>query len=152
MLTPSHVQSLHAWVQDGGTVVLFASQLAGAAINSPDFVGATLKTTAVSPLPNVVNITDLETGWVKNTSSKPFASPFCAPQSNGTDAAWYIKTGGDPTVKVGWGLGSKCCLVTPTSCQWFTTKGLCEASISTAVCLRCPCDGSGPRYTCCLTV
>ena len=53
----------------------------------------------------------------------PFCD-YCAPCS-----AWFLKTGGDPTKRVGWdhGLSDKCCSTDASDCVWFPTEAECNA-------------------------
>lgn len=53
----------------------------------------------------------------------PFCD-FCAPCN-----AWYLKTGGDPSKRVGWDHGSldKCCSVDASDCVWFASEAACNA-------------------------
>jgi hypothetical protein len=44
---------------------------------------------------------------------------------------WYLKTGGDPNIKVGWdhGLNDKCCSTDSSDCVWFSTIAQCQSFV-----------------------
>ena len=79
---------------------------------------------------------DPQTNW-NRTAINP--KPFCAMGAHATQ--WYIKTGGDPSVRHGWDGGrvDKCCRAAPHSCRWFSSKESCEEAIAkrNLSCLRC---------------
>ena len=168
-LGSAEIVTLREWVQEGGTAIIFASQLstaAGAATAS--LVGASLQGQD-NLTSKLVAVTDLETGWTQRRRSysradsdadPPFLfqhaqlpaipsastveAPFCAPQKAANTPPYYIKTGGDPSQKVGWRgeTVDKFCQQTESSCYWFSSLALCTAALSgpkKATCL--PCSG-----------
>lgn len=64
------------------------------------------------------------------------STPFCVFCS--ACGAWYLKTGGDPSITSGWdqGFEDKCCSQDATDCFWFTSLGACQAH-SPAQCRAC---------------
>ena len=60
-----------------------------------------------------------------NATTQPFCV-FCE-ACNG----WYLKTGGDPNIKVGWdhGLNDKCCSTDSSDCVWFSSLELCQTFV-----------------------
>lgn len=63
-------------------------------------------------------------------------APFC--DWGGAAAAYFLKTGGDPSKTEGWdqGFRDKCCSVNPTDCVWFDTLAACTGH-SPASCRQC---------------
>eukprot|EP01043_Picozoa_sp_COSAG02_P037437 COSAG02_NODE_2807_length_7985_cov_659.432412_8_plen_639_part_00 len=136
---------LTRWVRMGGTVVLFPSQLKGASAAAiQELVGAQLQEGGPKPLPTpIATIVDVEDGWRHNRSA-PAPSPFDPkpPTHNGTQSApfcvqantaWYIKTGGNASVKEGWDGGrniDKCCRQSASSCMWFYSAAACTAALT----------------------
>ena len=92
----------------------------------------------------------------------PISQPFCVQQSSSLAfcqknkeavCPWYIKTGGDPNITVGWASdpgstdpNAKCCRSAPASCIWYQSKAQCEAALRTVSCL--PCKTSAPNFGC----
>lgn len=71
----------------------------------------------------------------------PPVAPFCV---EGPSGHYYIKTGGDPTVKTGWAgpPSDRCCRAnTPSGedCRWFDTEAGCTAALPRwqQLCLSC---------------
>ena len=163
-LSGNATAALAQWVQSGGTALLFASQLHGASSAAVEqLVGARLQWGGPQPLPAQIDtVVDLEDGWRHNRSA-PAPSPFNPPpppQRNGTqpapfcvpaNKAWYIKTGGNASVREGWDGGhtiDKCCRVSRQSaagttryggtCMWFDTAAACTAALAKPnQCLPC---------------
>ena len=126
-LGSAEVLRLKEWVLAGGTAVVFASQLSTAGRSAAaSLVGASLQGQDNSTS-KLIAVTDLETGWTQRRreppSAKPeadlplqiqhvdshanptataFQAPFCAPEKVANTPPYYIKTGGDPSEKVGW--------------------------------------------------
>ena len=74
----------------------------------------------------------------------PAGTAFCAPQSSAANSPWYIKTGGDPRIKVGWRSEgdptATCCRVGTAECRWYVNEPVCRAALKAgATCM--PCDG-----------
>ena len=63
-------------------------------------------------------------------------TPFCV--FCAACGAWYLKTGGDPSITSGWdqGFNDKCCSTDASNCYWFPTEGACQAH-SPAQCRAC---------------
>jgi hypothetical protein len=152
-LSGDTMAKLTRWVRMGGTVVLFPSQLQGTSTTSTqELVGAQLQKGGSRPLPTpIATIVDVEDGWRHNRST-PAPSPFGQPPPtyNGTQSApfcvqanteWYIKTGGNASVKGGWDVGrsiDKCCRQNASSCMWFYSAAACTAALTNPNhCLPC---------------
>ena len=147
--------TLIRWARSGGTVVLFPSQLQGASTaTTEELVGAQLQKGGPQPLPaQISTVVDVESGWRHNRSapaSSPFDPPPPPPPLNGTqpapfcvpaNKAWYIKTGGNASVKGGWDGGrtnDKCCRGSASNCMWFYTAAACTAALAKPnACLPC---------------
>jgi hypothetical protein len=156
----AEILALKSWVEKGGTAVIFASQMGsadGSSANSAaaaSLVGARLQGQVnLNVSSKLVSVQDMETGWIQRRSGPPPGSaagpngtsaPFCAPQTAANTPPYYIKTGGDPTQKVGWHgkAEDRCCEATEGSCHWFSTLALCAAALSGPKKVTClSCDG-----------
>ena len=85
------------------------------------------------------------------TSVSGIAAPFCVLDTATGSGNWYIKTGGEASIKCGWdgGTNDKCCRRVPNDCRWFRndTNGTglahCTAALAVAAdpsshyCLPC---------------
>jgi hypothetical protein len=141
---------LASWVNGGGTAVIFASQLrVTAASITTSLVGAKLNN-QVHSTPAIAKVSDLETGWTRESiaTEAPMIgglfvqAPFCVPQSKAETPPYYIKTGGDPSVKVEWTHPEdRCCQESKSQCYWFSSLAQCQAALAgqhKAKCLACP--------------
>ena len=155
---------LGAWVRQGGTAVVFASQLgaasggggggsAAAAAAAAALIGAELGGQVNVSCSSFHTVTDVETGWTHSRSSMAITkdnthsagsgntAPFCVPEATAGLPPYYIKTGGDPSFKVGWkkqSLWDRCCEVSQGQCRWFASLALCTAALASHVsCLSC---------------
>jgi hypothetical protein len=156
-LSDADVARLLPWIERGGTLVVFASQLQQLNTSTAEaLVGARVR--YATRLPNttrgLISVLDTETGWRHNRSA-PTPSPFtpppppagaalCVPHG-GSPESYYIKTGGNRSVKSGWdgGTQDKCCRVSASGCGWWYSMAACEAALrnlsssSNSVCLPC---------------
>jgi hypothetical protein len=155
-LSDADVARLLPWIERGGTLVVFASQLQQLdTLTAEALVGARVR--YATRLPNttrgLISVLDTETGWRHNRSA-PTPSPFtpppppagaalCVPHG-GSPESYYIKTGGNRSVKSGWdgGTQDKCCRVSARGCGWWYSMAACEAALrnlssSNSVCLPC---------------
>ena len=131
----SQISLLENFTAAGGTVVVFASQIAAPA-DGVRLFGAKLSDDSPELRPKFHLVRDVETLWQnKSAPTTNVSQPFCVAQSNGQ--AWYIKTGGDPTHTPGWGTSDKCCRVSENDCRWYSTRQQCEQSLAAAACLPC---------------
>eukprot|EP01052_Picozoa_sp_SAG31_P010194 SAG31_NODE_550_length_14214_cov_3.054269_6_plen_477_part_00 len=145
-LGDNEVSQLQSWIQKGGTAMVFASQFQSSSqAVASSFLGAILQRNVHVALKNV---SDIETGWHHATDSSLLPhhgvqAPFCVPQSTRNSPPYYIKTGGDPQVKVGWDNGDRCCRVNNPGgedCYWFASLVECEVALrgpDRATCLPC---------------
>jgi hypothetical protein len=156
--TPQAAALLQGYVEAGGCAVVAAEDVVPALQAGwlpREFFGLEFSGPPPPAAPqNVSGVVDVETGWVGSCSpgggGEDGALPFCAPQSSGAPpaAAWYIKTGGNSSARVGWdpSRGDKCCSLSPSTCQWFTTLAQCQAALPHALaggCRACACGGLG---------
>jgi hypothetical protein len=121
---------LVAYVAGGGSVWLSVEDLDPCLPAA--FVGASVGALAPAMLSSV---TDQQTGAARSINASAL-SPVCVQSAGG---AWYIKTGGDPTLTSGWdgGVADKCCRTDAGDCAWFGTQVACEVGLLTQSCLPC---------------
>ena len=148
-LTQGQLGELTQWVRDGGVVLAFASQLR-LVDGHAEFVGVHLSNDSSSV--HVRNVTDDETKWSSSEAiDQSKQQPFCVSQG-GASSSYYIKTGGNPSVKSGWdnGVNDKCCTSALNTCRWYTTLQECTAALAGgADCLPCAsCNGTGSPLSC----
>jgi hypothetical protein len=130
-------EEIQKYVNGGGSIILSASEAADAISKgwlTPDFLGFTSLTSPFS-ISNLSTIKDLQTDWSRPVNG---IQPFCVEAST---SSFYIKTGGDPTVRNGWDGGTldKCCSTDASSCRWFSSLSECEIALplSSILCRSC---------------
>ena len=84
-----------------------------------------------------------------SSASRPPLAPFCASQTPGGAGSWYIKTGGDVSIRSGWKgpPTDRCCRAKDASggnCRWYSTEALCLADLAgwRTLCLSCSVDSN----------
>lgn len=127
------------YVNGGGSIILSAPE-AAIAISSgwlpSELLGFSSLTTSPSPFVNLTSVSDVQTGWTRNASGQ---QPFCVQASTGS---FYIKTGGDASVRSGWDGGEtdKCCSTDASTCRWFSSSSECSLALPLASVLCRSCD------------
>jgi len=117
------------YVLGGGSIILSAPEAANAIAAGwlpSNLLGFSSLTSSPLPFSNLTSVSDLQTGWTRAAKGQ---LPFCVQASTGR--SFYIKTGGDPSVRNGWDGGNidKCCSTDASSFRWFGSSSECALAL-----------------------